>query len=444
MKKRAITTLIIALMLLLTACVGGGNQGEEPEPDEGEKVTISYWNPLTGADGVVMRRLVRDFNKEHEGVYEVIETYANEEDHYDNLEMLIPINRGPDVSIVHSHIVQSYANEELIIPIDDYIINSEVEINKEDYVENVFNSLYYKDELYGIPLDLHTVGIYYNKTILEKYNLEVPTNREELLNVAKEVQEKEDASGFWSFPLSTVWPSEWIFTTALYQNGGKEINNDDTPAFNSAEGLKAMKMLADLIHVHKLSPSTMSVDQDLFAFQQGKALFHIQGTWMLNAIKDSAKNYEFGVIPLSNMFTDEDNETKNQIAARSHTFVVPESKNVRSKAKQKAIMTFIKYLGDNSYVWAEAGQIPASNIARETEEYKAIEYIHDFGEPENFRVSAQSPYFRHSYPVVYQRVTQVMSISNNQIDRDYTDEKIKALLKDAETEGLQLLASAKD
>lgn len=438
--RKFLLVLTLALVLTLTAC-GSKGPGVEPEPEPGEQVSITYWNPLTGADGTVMRQLVRDFNVEYEGEFFVTESYVNEIDHYQNLELLVPMGRGPDVAIMHSHLVQSYVNEELLIPIDKYIENSQVDINPEDYIQDVFNSLYYKEELYGVPLDLHTVGIYYNKTLLEKYDLEVPTTRNEMIAAAKKVQSGENKSNFYGMPMSTVWPSEWIFQTALYQNGGVEIDENSNPAFNSVAGEKAMKAIGDLIHVEKISPSTMGVDQDLFAFQQGNALFHIQGSWMLQAIKEAAVNYEFGVMPLSNMFTEEESATSRQVSARSHTFVVPESRNERSVAKQKAIMTFIKYLGDKSYIWAKAGQIPASNIARNSDEYKALEYIHDFGLAEDFRVAAQSPYFRQAYPIVNASVTELMSISR---PGDYTANKIKELLASAEDEANKLLDAVRN
>ena len=60
-----------------------------------------------------------------------------------------------------------------------------------------------------------------------------------------------------------------IFYTALYQNGGKELIDTLMPAFNSAAGVAALKSVADLIHVEKISPLNVSVDADLLMFQQG-------------------------------------------------------------------------------------------------------------------------------------------------------------------------------
>lgn len=401
----------------------------------GSKVTISYWNSLTGADGVVMRQLIQLFNQEYQGRIEVTEVYTNEVDYYTNLNILVPMGRGPDVAIMHSYLVQSYANRELIIPIEHYIHSSGVDIRTEDYIQDVIQSLYFNNLLYGIPLDIHTVGIYYNIDLLNKYSLSVPTNRLELILAAKTVQAGEKAAGrnnFWGLPISSVWPSEWIFTTSLYQNNGLEIDSEGNPAFHSNAGKAALKAVTDLIHTENLSPINLGVDQDLFYFQTGQALFHIQGSWMLNSMIESGVN--FGVIPLSNMFNSDQASYSEKIHARSHTFVIPMQTRTVSDMKKLAIMLFVKYLGDHSYVWASAGQIPASNIARATSEYQSLPYLSGFGAVENFRVAARSPYFHEAYSPVYSRVTAALLNSNYNAD---------TLLSAAVQEALQLIQAAK-
>jgi multiple sugar transport system substrate-binding protein len=167
-------------------------------------------------------------------------------------------------------------------------------------------------------------------------------------------------------------------------------------------------------------------------FQTGKALFHIQGSWMLNSMVESGIN--FGVIPVSSMFNLTETTTKNQIPVRSHTFVIPKASVEVTARRQEAVMTFVKYVGDHSYIWATAGQIPASNIARATSEYQALPYHAGFGNLSNFRISAQSPYFHQAYSPIYSRVTAAMS------NRNYN---AQLLLNAAVEEAMLLLQEAR-
>ncbi len=426
MKKKVILSFLMSL-IILSGCRGGTPSTSEDSNNtssEQGKVTISYWNLLTGADGTMMRQLVRNFNEEYKGVIEVAEQSVNGDDYYNTLNMMIPIGRGPDVAIMHSYYVQSYANRDIIVPIDDLVSNSDIDLN--DYVEDLVDSLYFNDKLYGIPLDIHPLGIYYNKDLLEQFNCEVPTSRSELIECAKKAPNKD--GDIWGLPISAEWPTDYTFTSSLYQNGGQELIGLDEPGYETKEAEEALKAVTDLIHVHKLSPLELGNDQDLFYFKNNKALFHIQGIWMLNSIIESDVN--FGVIPLSNMF----NENSELIAVRSHSFVFPYQPKV-SQAKREAALTFIKYIGDNSYLWATAGQIPASKVARDTDEYKELPYHSGFGKIENFRVAKASPYYHEAYTPIFSRLTYAMRNSN------YDAEE---LLRLAAVEGKKLVKEAKE
>ena len=82
-------------------------------------------------------------------------------------------------------------------------------------------------------------------------------------------------------------------------------------------------MVTDIVHTHHISPENVSVDSDLMLFNQGKAMFHINGDWMINSVVENG--VDFGVTSLSKMFTDDaDGATADSVAARSHCFVLTE------------------------------------------------------------------------------------------------------------------------
>ena len=146
--------LSLAATVALTGCGGKGGSGAN--------VDLSYWNLLTGADGAVMRQMVDAFNKEYQGKIFVTEQFSSEDVYYENLELNIPINRGPDVAIMHSYRVQSYANQGLLYSLDDLIASEEIDMA--DFPENIVSSLKFGDKTYAVPFDMHPLGICYNKT----------------------------------------------------------------------------------------------------------------------------------------------------------------------------------------------------------------------------------------------------------------------------------------
>lgn len=413
MKKKTIPLLLLALVL--TGCgqtsekpsqPGGGGEGSvEVSLPTFENVALTYGNPITGADGTAMRRLVREFNEEYQGQITVTESFMPEVDFYESLVATIPMKRSFDIALIHSYRVPSFANKNLLFPLDNLTASTGVDITRENYIEDVYDAMIWDNKQYGVPLDVHSIMLYYNKDLLAQHGCEVPTNRAELIAAAKKMPQTN--AGGWGLPLSTTWPSEYIFTTALYQNGGKEIDkNTFMPAFNNTAGEKALKAVADLIHIEKISPLNVNVDADLLMFQQGKAMFHINGNWMLNSLVDSGIN--FGVTSLADMFVDTPTADSKKVASRSHTFVLPQGRN--ETIKQQAALVFIKYVTENAYLWAESGgHILASNIARNTEEYLALPYHQTYGDVNMYTLNEPSPYYYEAFAPVFSRVTTAMS-----------------------------------
>lgn len=417
--KKAIFVALGAL--LLSACTtpssetGSSNSntnssgdGGEPSLPVFENVALTFGNPITGADGTAMRQLVREFNEDYAGQISVEETFLPEVDYYESLITTIPMKRSFDVALIHSYRIPSFANKNLLYPLDTLTASTGLGIAKENYISDVYDAMIYEDKQYGIPLDVHSIMLYYNKDLLATHNVEVPTNRAELITAAKKMP--NTSSGGYGLPLSATWPSEYIYTTALYQNGGTEINSETLmPSYNTTAGQNALKSVADLIHVEKISPLNVSVDADMLMFQQGKAMFHINGNWMLNSMIESGIN--FGVTSLANMFVDSPTANSEKVAARSHTFVLPDGRN--NLLKQQAATVFIKYVTENAYLWAQSGgHIPASNIARASEDYLALPYHEHYGDVNHYTLNEPSPYYYEAYSPVFGRVTSAMSNAN--------------------------------
>lgn len=407
---------LLMLGLLLSGCnpkpspstsYGAGSDVSASIP-EFKNIALTYGNMITGADGTAMRQLVRKFNEEYAGQIAITETFLPETDYYESLVATIPIKRSFDVALVHSYRIASFANKDLLYPLNDLMASTGLGISRENYIGEVYDAMFYKEKQYGVPLDVHSIMLYYNKDLLLEHGVNVPTNRAELVAAAKKMP--NTSAGGYGLPLSTTWPSEYIFTSALYQNGGQEINTSThMPTFNNDAGVNALKAMTDFIHVDKISPLNVNVDADLLMFQQGKAMFHINGNWMLNGMIDSGIN--FGMAPLSDILAATPSQTSKKIAARSHTFVLPQGRN--EALKQKAALVFIKYVTENAYLWAESGgHIPASNIARESEEYLALPHHQTYGDVNNYTLNSISPYYYEAFSPVFSRVTTAMSDPN--------------------------------
>ncbi len=410
MKKKFLTGMLSLLMagtlvFGLTACGGGG---DEDESGATGTVSLELWTPITGADLTVFNRMITKFNQSHKDEIFVDHKPNVRDTHYQNLKNNIPSN-GPDLAIIHSQLVKNYAENDYIVPIDSSFFTKET-IDPAGYQNNVMSTLVEgESSYYGFPLDIHPIVLYYNKAIVGDNKL--PANYTELMTLAQ----KLTGGDVWGLPICPLWPTEFTYTTALYQAGGEEIDTATSmPKFNSAEGAEAAEKLRDIIYKYKVSPANLQTDADLGLFTQGKAAFHIQGCWSLLALEEALGD-NLGVMSLSGMLTDKTGGNSQQVMARSHVFTVAKQKRKISQRKKEAMVTFIKWMGENSAEWSGAGQIPAYNAARETDEFKNAPYVNEFGDPSVFRTAASATYFESGYETVFQYVTTIMTNANSNI-----------------------------
>ena len=416
MKKGLLLIITVLFMVTLVGC------GNDTSPEDDYLVTITYWNIFTGPDGEEMVAMVDDFNALHEDKIRVNTQTVPAGDFYEKLNTVVPQGKGPDVAIMHLDYVAKYADLGMLTPFDDLMADSG--INGEDYIPAVWNAGEYNGSRYAIPLDVHPIGLYYNQDILDEYEVEVPTTYNELVAACDILT--DEANDQWCLPLSNVWPSGHLYTSALFQNGGVGLDeNGEYPGFNTTGGYDALKVFQDLIFTHNASPENVSVDEDLALFRQGKAAFHINGIWMINALVDSEIN--FGTAPLDTLFGDTPGTW-----AGSHNFVMPRPSKI-NEDKQEAIMEFVKYISDNSIRWAGAGQIPANLTVLESAEFEGIPYVSTFANVDSLMFIKQSPYFEDAYTPIYSRVTEAMTSSTV---------NLQTLLDEAEQEGIQRVNAA--
>jgi multiple sugar transport system substrate-binding protein len=360
---------VFAALLVLAGC--GGKSGEEatgqPADTGGEaasdytgpNVNLAFWNGFTGGDGPYMRALVKKFNTEHDNikVKMVVSEWA---DYYQKVPQAVQSGRGPDVGIMHADQLATNAARRVIVPLDD--LAETLKLDQSDFSEKLWEAGLYQDKRYGIPLDTHPLGFYYNKDHLAKAGIEPQTNAQEMDAALKKLKQSGVEQPFWQ---SSTWPAHLMFMSLLPQFGGSLYSEDGSEAtFNSPEGVKALTWMVDLVK-NGYSPKNVSQDADYIAFKNGKTTFHWDGIWQTQDLKKTKLNW--GVAPIPQI-----GEQKGAWA-NSHQMVIT-SQGAKDENKLQAGKVFINWISQHSIEWAKAGQVPARNSVRESEEFKALEW----------------------------------------------------------------------
>jgi multiple sugar transport system substrate-binding protein len=113
------------------------------------------------------------------------------------------------------------------------------------------------------------------------------------------------------------------------------------------------------------SEPNLEVDAELAAFKSGAAGMIWNGIWQTTNV--TGEGVEFNGIATAVPQIG----PNAAVWAGSHQLTLP-AKQSPDACKDAAAAIFIKYLVDNSVTWAKAGQIPASNTVRGSDEFKAV------------------------------------------------------------------------
>ena len=343
---------------------GGGGAGYS-----GPSVKLDFWNGLTGGDGPYMVKLIERFNSQNENIK--VEMSAIEWDvFYQKLPSAISVGRGPQVALMQSFYVPTFAARNIIMPLDD--VAQSLGLKASDFTPAVWEAGAYEGQRYGIPLDVWPYALYYNKTVMEKGGLDPdkpPQTGDEFISALEQLK-AEGIEGWWIEP---TWPTvSWLFQSLIPQFGGSLFNEDLTEAtINSEPNLEVLTWLTDIVE-EGYSPKNVGTDTDDVAFHNDKSAFMWIGPWQINFWKQY-KDLEWGVTTVPKV------GAEKGTWAGSHNFIIPQQRN-QDPNELQASKVFINWIGENSAEWAEAGQVPARESVRETQAFQSLKEQNVFAE----------------------------------------------------------------
>ncbi|MEV1331528.1 ABC transporter substrate-binding protein [Micromonospora costi] len=355
-----------AATLTLAGC-GGGDDSSGPAAGNGgkdytgPKVDLKLWNGFTGGDGEIFKTLVNQFNSEHQNIAVSVATYQWE-DYYNKLPGAASSGNGPDIAVMHMDQLATFAARGVITELDD--VATTLELTEADFAPTVWKGGIYNNKRYGIPLDMHPLGFYYNKSVMEKAGLDPnkpPTTRDDFMAALTELK-KSGVQGFWISPFQ--FTGGMSFYSLVYQFGGSLFDAEVNKAtFNSDQAVEACTWMVDMIKQGH-SPSNVGQDAEYLALKSGKNAFTFNGIWQINDLKKSP-DVQWGVAPLPQI------GSKPAAWANSHNFTIVKQR-ANNANKVSASKVFINWLSQHSLDWAKGGQVPARKSVRDSADFKAL------------------------------------------------------------------------
>ncbi len=400
--KRALSVILVILLSMLPIVAYG-------------KIVIDFWNLFTGPDGQVMEELVKEFNASQNDVEVRMQILPWGDPYYNKLLLSIQTGTAPDVAICHSWNLLIFAKYNRLFPLSPKTLEKGG-VNKGDFLERPLAAGKYKGVTYGLPLDLLTLGTYYNTDHFKAVGMDpnkVVSSQENFIDAIKKLQMKDDKGEVtrWGFaPISGDLWRYWY--SLLYQFNGTFLTKDGSKSsFNSEAGIRALQFFVDLQNANLIPPTSIDAAT---AFRTGKCSMTIAGTWMRRGFEEQKDlNYMTAPFPFIG--------PKKAVMAASHLLVLPQKKN---RDKIEAAGKFIEWLTSNQIKWSmNAGNCPTRKSVINSDIFKKS--------PKHQAFISQADYLAWLPQV--EQFLPIQSRMSQEIDAVYNKQKTVALaLKDLE------------
>ena len=345
---------------------------------------LTYWDFLGGGDGIRMKQIVEEFNKSQSDIHVTESTLTWGEPFYTKVHTAVVAGQTPDIMTYHlSHFpagistkdLRPLTTEELAaagLKASDFqasLVQRSLEISKK-YGGS--------DDLFGVPLDIHTLVLYYNKTALGKAGLLSPDGKptgldglEAFTKMLTEAKSKTHlipiSANIYSQDPASLWR---IWYTFFRQQDGEFVKNgqfsfDDV----NVQGIKSLQIMTDWSK-DGLIPKNTGYASMVALFTAGRADFMINGNWEVPTLVDLEKQkklpFEYGIVAFPKLFGN------NQTWADSHQLAIPNnSKTPATPEKVAAALKFAAYVV-KQLTWAGGGHIPAYLPVQESDAYKQM------------------------------------------------------------------------
>lgn len=358
---------------LLAACGGSGAANQTPANSNGgvsyhgPKVTIKFWNGWTGADGLTATKMIKQFNAQTRNIQVQASTFQWV-DFLQKLPAGVQSGNGPDVAVMHIDDMPTMAAQGILVPVAD--VAKALGLTENDFAAAVWNGGMYNGKRYSIPVDVHNLALFYNKTLMQRAGLDPskpPTNSSEYLAACAELK-RHGIQGSWVSPMQ--FTGGFWFESLLWQFGGNIFDPQVTKAtWDSPAGVEALTWLVNLIKAG-YSPRNVGQDEDYIALKDGKNVFNWQGIWQVNDV-EALTSYEVGVAPVPKI------GPNGGVWGNSHQFTIPRQASVDVN-KSNASRYFINWFTRNELEWATSAKVPANRTLAASPQFQSMKLLPQF------------------------------------------------------------------
>lgn len=292
---KRIVTIIIVLLVAVLGFIGVQYILGRSNPSTGgisgsKSASLVYWG-LWENDATV-RAVLSEFEATHPTI-KVQYIKQNPKQYRERLQAFIAKGEGPDVFRFHNTWVPMLRNE--LSPAPSTVMSAQ-EFSTSFYpVANA--DLVGGQYVYGIPMEIDGLGLFYNEDLFAAAGVAAPTTWEDVLNIVPKLTVRSDNTIITSaIALGTTANVEHfsdILATMMMQNGAKLSVPTGQQAEEALTFYKKFATTTDPVYTWN-----DSMDNSIYAFSSGKVAMILAPSWRVFDIKQTSPSLRFKVVPM--------------------------------------------------------------------------------------------------------------------------------------------------
>jgi multiple sugar transport system substrate-binding protein len=334
---------------------------------------VVWWDFLGGGDGIRMKKLIDDFNASHDDIKINATTLEWGPSYYTKVQTSAAVGEQPDIMTYHLSRYPLAIPTGVLRPISEEELAS-VGLSTSDYNAAALEATKGADgQIYGVPMDIHAIVLYYNKEILGAAGLLDENGRPNFTGSLADFNagmETIKAAG--KTPLA--YPGDngttWRVAYSMVGQQGAQLLDENNKIAAKEELTTALSTIRGWMDSELATPNT-EYPAAIALFTSGEASMMLNGVWEVPTMVDLAAKgelAEWGAVEIPTWFG------QPATWADSHAFAIPNSEaKPITEEKLAAVLEVIAWMNKNSLFWATAGHIPAYSPVTASDDYKMME-----------------------------------------------------------------------
>lgn len=269
--RRPVAGLLLAILLL--AAPG------RPQPKPAERKEIVVWHSYQGAARLAFEKVVEEYRGK--GGWRAAAVALPADLLASRAASRIPRGEGPDLFLYTQDRLGAWVESGKIV--EPLAPDSRMRAR---FVSGSWDAVTYRGKVYGVPLDVRVLALFYNRTLLP----DAPLSSKEMAAQAKRITSPE----LGKFGLATWYTDFYYHAPLMHAYGGQVFDEAGRPTLNAEPNVKSVYLLRSWLRQGFLpaGPTTTLITS---LFNEGKLGMVIAGPSFAQSI---APSIQFAVAPL--------------------------------------------------------------------------------------------------------------------------------------------------